>query len=471
MRRILLLILFALLSNVVFAQLPIDNFPDFDHNDLNGQRHHFYQYLDEGNVVVVYFFDMWDATCQERASAFNEVYEAHGPDGDNTAVIIGIQSQTGTSDEAAKSWPANYPVINVPKSCSDKPNCGLPHYYVVCPDGYWTKVDGNPANLANNFSQAIQSCPTFPLDASILSINKNQVSCESEYAPEAYLYNRGTETLNNATLVVRLNDEIATFYTWNGTLNQYANTKVKLDPIPMPTETGVHDLSIEVTNPNDGTDQQVANNIKSEKIYVINPAEAENLVLEIQPDDFPEEVVWQIKTMDEEVVLAEGRDYAGYFTQALCAVKGECYKLMLWDEGNDGFAFGGGSVYQNGYKLMSFTSDDHNIGYTTFTFCLETEDVSGNGPTETGGSSPNTGILDNNNIAMQLYPNPINDVLYINTPENITQVSLYNLQGKEILSTQTKNNQLDVSAMPNGLYLIQIQTRSGLFTQKVSIAH
>lgn len=56
---------------------------------------------------------------------------------------------------------------------------------------------------------------------------------------------------------------------------------------------------------------------------------------------------------------------------------------------------------------------------------------------------------------IKTYPNPTKDIIHIETgKQNIPEVRLYTLQGKLLLSTQSK--QIDLASFTNGMYLLQV---------------
>ena len=68
------------------------------------------------------------------------------------------------------------------------------------------------------------------------------------------------------------------------------------------------------------------------------------------------------------------------------------------------------------------------------------------------------------NKTINIYPNPTNNRIYIGTKE-IAEVNLYDLLGNEILTT--KDNEIDVSELTNGVYFIHINN----YTQKIIVQH
>ncbi|MDD4085972.1 MAG: T9SS type A sorting domain-containing protein, partial [Bacteroidales bacterium] len=67
---------------------------------------------------------------------------------------------------------------------------------------------------------------------------------------------------------------------------------------------------------------------------------------------------------------------------------------------------------------------------------------------------------------IKLYPNPITDFLYVETKEKIESVSVYDLSGKLILTSDA--TVVDLNQVKKGFYLVQVQTKTGQsFTEKV----
>jgi hypothetical protein len=71
---------------------------------------------------------------------------------------------------------------------------------------------------------------------------------------------------------------------------------------------------------------------------------------------------------------------------------------------------------------------------------------------------------------IQLFPNPVTDHLIIKNTENTvgSKVTVYTILGQELNSfvLDTTETILDVSHYQNGIYFIQINTKSGIQTNK-----
>jgi hypothetical protein len=75
-----------------------------------------------------------------------------------------------------------------------------------------------------------------------------------------------------------------------------------------------------------------------------------------------------------------------------------------------------------------------------------------------------------------LYPNPSNDVLFIqnNVPFGTATVRMFDLSGKLVLENQNfmaSNGTLSTEALSDGLYTVQIILANGIFTSKVAVRH
>jgi hypothetical protein len=67
-------------------------------------------------------------------------------------------------------------------------------------------------------------------------------------------------------------------------------------------------------------------------------------------------------------------------------------------------------------------------------------------------------------LQVTLYPNPVKDVLHINSTEIISEVSVYNIQGKVIKTVSEINSntsEINLSSLQNGVYFVTILSENG----------
>ncbi len=76
------------------------------------------------------------------------------------------------------------------------------------------------------------------------------------------------------------------------------------------------------------------------------------------------------------------------------------------------------------------------------------------------------GIKENNLQPISISPNPATDKLTVNVTERILQLSIYTLTGKQIKTYRDIDNTIDISELPDGIYLLQLQTETGITYRK-----
>jgi sugar lactone lactonase YvrE len=79
--------------------------------------------------------------------------------------------------------------------------------------------------------------------------------------------------------------------------------------------------------------------------------------------------------------------------------------------------------------------------------------------------------ITDNNTQMTVYPNPANNMVQVAYTGNsiIQEIILYDVLGKEVINTKEK--EIDVNALNEGVYFIQVKTAEGILTKKVVVQH
>lgn len=68
---------------------------------------------------------------------------------------------------------------------------------------------------------------------------------------------------------------------------------------------------------------------------------------------------------------------------------------------------------------------------------------------------------------LKLYPNPVKDILYIETTGEVTALRIYNAAGTLVKSFTAIDGSVDVSNLPVGVYLINVETATNSYTSKL----
>ena len=74
-----------------------------------------------------------------------------------------------------------------------------------------------------------------------------------------------------------------------------------------------------------------------------------------------------------------------------------------------------------------------------------------------------TGVVNRPNSEIKIYPNPATDVLQILSAENINNISVFNVTGRQVIAEfKPIDSTMDISGLKQGIYLLRISTDEGI---------
>lgn len=130
-----------------------------------------------------------------------------------------------------------------------------------------------------------------------------------------------------------------------------------------------------------------------------------------------------------------------------------------WNTINDNNLFRIGTSFA-GAGSFSGVIDDLKI----YNYALEQADITSLYTNNALSSSNFT----QNNLEVALYPNPVRDILNIETVLDIQSVEIFNIQGQKVLTSNQK--QINVSGLATGMYVVRIQdAENNISTKKIVI--
>ena len=117
-----------------------------------------------------------------------------------------------------------------------------------------------------------------------------------------------------------------------------------------------------------------------------------------------------------------------------------------------------------------------NAAYITISSTIAYDTIRVYGTGGMGGSlmslcaSSITGIKNNAiDESLNIYPNPANTTINITYNLQVATCSLYDVLGNEVISTKEKN--IDISNLQNGVYFLSVKTAEGVLSKKVIVQH
>ncbi|AZB28333.1 T9SS type A sorting domain-containing protein [Chryseobacterium balustinum] len=108
-----------------------------------------------------------------------------------------------------------------------------------------------------------------------------------------------------------------------------------------------------------------------------------------------------------------------------------------------------------GFQIIDFAFDDYDSGFTVDNIKISNAD-----------NLSTSEIAQDKKI--NIYPNPTSDFLHVPTTENIKSLEVYDLSGKVVLKDTSGKNQISVSFLNKGMYIIKITTNHSVFSTKFS---
>jgi hypothetical protein len=78
-----------------------------------------------------------------------------------------------------------------------------------------------------------------------------------------------------------------------------------------------------------------------------------------------------------------------------------------------------------------------------------------------------TGLLEKEVSAISVYPNPVQNILKVESEESILELKLQTLQGTVTYPARLSSNTWDASGLSSGLYVADVVTQGGKYKVKV----
>lgn len=313
-------------------------------------------------------------------------------------------------------------------------------------------MNNSPRRLQLKTSVADVAIPLFANDGEVkLETNCSTVNstCGGNAASttKISLYNRGTSNMTSAVITYGVGTNMQT-QNWSGNLAPNAYALVDLAVAgTMPTGT----MTVTVTTVNGVADQRSTNN--SFTTYFVGSgavsASQGAFTFSLQRDYYGSEITWDLKNSAGTVVNSGGPYSNTATTGPLPAVDTStwnltpgCYTFTINDSYGDGIYDTGG--YYN-VKDASGNIVFQGSQYTT-----------------TQTRAINVTVLSTGETKIEsfaVYPNPATDVLNITKVSNKAKFEIHNAVGQIVKAGEINNNQVRVSELVRGTYIITINDK------------
>lgn len=304
------------------------------------------------------------------------------------------------------------------------------------------------------------SIPQFQVDARLQSI----VTPVAEYCntqtitPSIIIRNSGVATLTSLELSYGFTGNLQSF-NWTGSLATNQTETINLPS--MNVSSGTNQIfSASVLNPNGVADEFPGNNNAQ---TTVNLREGTSYNFVIVSDDYPEETSFILRNTSTNTLVREltvGSLPLGTSNYNFCLPNG-CYRLIVRDSYGDGMAsspqsgIGSFTLYDDLNQLVGQGGDFNSSD--TIIFCVGTIGIE---------------ELWKQADAVKLYPNPATSQLSLKVSDQILNeqpvYSVVNFAGQTIETGKltAQNQQIQVSELPAGIYLLQLNAGNQQLTRK-----
>lgn len=291
--------------------------------------------------------------------------------------------------------------------------------------------------------------------------------CGTAHYPKVEVQNIGSNSITQLDITYEYTGFPAQTVQWNGNLSMFQSLAIDLPAVTLPI--GNIDLNINISIPN-VTDEDITDNSLTKNVVVAN--DNHGVTVNLLTDAWPEEISYRIINTNTGSTVFQlnaaqitGGQYENtLLVEELCLPDG-CYDAIIDDSANDGLSGGFGSasgsfeiVYNNAQQGI----ETGNYGSSaTISFCIP----NGNLP-----PLVSTRNQIESNIALQIMPNPTTGLVYFETEKTPNQILVLDVLGRTVKQINTiNNNQIDLTDLSKGLYLVRFEIEGQTVTKKVIV--
>ena len=527
MKKNLLFILFGLLfvfmGSISWAQLPDGSTaPNFTATDINGNTYTLYDYLDAGKPVIMDVSATWCGPCWDyhNTHALKDLYNQYGPPGTDEVMVFFIEGDgsttqadlEGTGTNTTGDWITGtpYPIIDSDSIGTLYEVTYFPTLYLICPDRIVTELDQVAASVLYTETQG---CPELEFLAEF-SANMTTITAgttidftdETPLAPTSWNW-----TFNGGTPSSSTDQNPSVTYDTEGTYDVTLSTsngtdtdaQTKTGYISVIPQADAFTLDFESTSDfssvldpwmsidGDGEaqynsgDYDFDNEGGSGSFMAFNPASTTPTAsgdAELQPHGGSKFGA----CIDETTAYAPNHDWL--ISPKLLMGTGSA--ISMWvktykdDWGLERYNIGVSTtdpasftIISSGsyleapatwtnvdFDLSNYDNQEIHIGIQcvsndAFIFMIDDINI-----------TTTVGIADVAEKSIGIYPNPARNVINVSNAINCN-VEIYNMIGDLVISQISSSNkeQLDISKLANGTYMLVIQSGNGLINKKLVI--
>ena len=268
--------------------------------------------------------------------------------------------------------------------------------------------------------------------------------CGYEFSPKVNIQNVGSDEITEVVINYSVNGGSVESYTWNGSLLSLQNETVELPPITYTIDT-VNSLDVSLENDDNNANNNVSANFDN---AVIGNG---NVHMILNTSTSGPQCTWDLIDSSGTILYSGGPYANNEVVHEDFILPEDCYRFSVYDSGGDG---GGAIVLYDTNSVILYNT---------------------NGAYDDGdhGNFSSDGVLSVNDLVLEnirLYPNPTSTTLNISNAEDAS-IEIFNLLGQLIITKDRleRDDQIDVSGLNVGTYLVKISKDNAMKVEKLVI--
>lgn len=285
------------------------------------------------------------------------------------------------------------------------------------------------------------------------------MDCGITFDSEFTLKNLSSNTITAATFTYTIDGETNT-HNWTGSLDPMQNQTIELPTLDNSYESGsTYTLTVAMTSVNNEpiTSETLSTSTEKTVYDVAGPFE-----FILATDKYGSETSFRILNESGEVVFSKGP-----FTDANTVVvrrfeidpaQAGCYILEVLDSYGDGI--------NNGYGAGYFQINDAN-GQQVFRNNGKFNDVARYFLNITTNGTGTLGIEEALSSNIAIYPNPVVDMLNIESDSEIRYVEIFDISGRMVLRAEGNDTRISTQSLTSGVYAVRVVTENDVLVQKI----
>jgi hypothetical protein len=484
MKKIAVFLIIFAGFNVCHAQIQDgDIVPDFNTTDINGTGLSLYDTLGAGKTVVLHFFATWDSFSWDylqggQLQQFNQLYGASGSDqvsvwsiesepSNSLAQLQGPASVTGQpATQTYGDWITgnNVTIIDDASIAAFYGINNLPAVLIICPDAQVTIAGEYSSQML--YDDLMSGCDqlTPGTDPAVVEAQLNRECSSTSADAVVVIKNLGVSPLESLDIqfLGTLGDPV---FNWSGTLESYQSDTLYYNDLQLlnddPVEVVIASLNDNYSNDTVSVSANVALSMM-------------NIQLELALDAYPEEVSWEIRDGDDNVLFSDGNFEIGYeyFNQNYTLPQSGCYTFELFDTGEDGLH---GSQY-GGFDGSCYLRSLDDSGNVTAVLYANDGSYDFNAGSESAlfeAGSP-LKIDTRASVSMQIYPNPAAELLHLRWQDSnyeAKDIRIFDASGKILhRSTSTATEaEINCTHWNDGIYTVVIAQNGEIWSHRLMV--